>query len=507
MHTPRTSVFILCFLIIMATESIAATPVFRKGASFGPEIETVVRAASLKDLDRDGDPDLVMAHEGSNSVWINNNLGAFSTTGQTIGTDSSFGVSLGDINLDTDVDAVFANHGISRVWDSWGGIIITQGTQETSWVDTKEGTTITFDDPGTGDYFELHQDLQDGTANACVLEDLNSDGYPDLVFANTGANTVWLNDGEGSFSDSQQRLGTSESTGVAMADLNGDGYMDVVFSNLGANTVYFNTGLGELLDSVQHLGSSDSLGLALGDIDGDGDADIVFANDGQDTVWLNNGLGAFLSSGQSLGNAQTRSVSLGDIDGDGDLDILAANGDPDGPSDHDYPDVLWLNDGQGNFTQSDLSFNSANSVCAFLMDLDNDGDQDVLAINTWPSENVVWIQVALPRVLTGTITENEDSTVSIWGILDSLGDHSVSDHGFVWNTTGDPDLTDEVLSLGKSTKTGIFNSLIADTDSGATYYIRAYAINDAGTSYGKTVMYDPSSSQESDCFIHTALKH
>lgn len=507
MNIFRLMSFAIGLLFFLTSDILAAAPVFRMGESFSHESETSIKGACLKDLDRDGDPDLVMAIEGANSVWINDGLGFFSDTGQQLGNESSFGVALSDINLDTDMDAVFANHGISRVWDNYGGIIIEQPSQDEPWTDTdkKEGVTITFDDPGNGLHFTLEQDVQDGTANACALDDLNTDGYPDIVFANTGANTVWLNDGEGTFSDSLQRLGTSDSRGVSLGDLNGDGYSDAVFSNLGSNMIWLNSGLGIMIDSGQRLGNQNSQCSSLGDLDGDGDTDIVFANQGQDKVWLNNGLGTFSESGQSLGDVFTQSLSIADIDGDGDLDILAANGDPDGPTDQDYPDVLWINDGHGQFTQSDLSLNTNNSVCAFLADLDADGDQDVVVINDWPSENVIWIQVALPDVRTGTVEDNEDSVLSFWALIVSLGDHSASDHGFVWNTKGEPDLNDNVLSLGPTHSEGVFRNSIPDIENDTVYYIKPYVTNDAGTVYGKTVSFDTSETIKSDCFIGAAL--
>ena len=59
---------------------------------------------------------------------------------------------------------------------------------------------------------------------------------------------------------------------------------------------------GEFTDSSQSLGSSESLGVELGDVDGDGDLDAFVANDGQNEVWLNDGNGNFTESSQSLGS-------------------------------------------------------------------------------------------------------------------------------------------------------------------------------------------------------------
>ena len=52
----------------------------------------------------------------------------------------------------------------------------------------------------------------------------------------------------------------------------------------------------------------------------------------------------FVDSNQALGNSNSQDVSLGDLDGDGDLDAFVAN--------WPQPNKIWLNDGNGTFTDS-----------------------------------------------------------------------------------------------------------------------------------------------------------
>jgi len=89
-------------------------------------------------------------------------------------------------------------------------------------------------------------------------------------------------------------------------------------------------------------------GAALGDLDGDGDLDAFLANGENEvpvpnTVWLNDGEGNFTDSGQQLGNAESRHVLLVDIDLDGDLDAVVSD---------TGPITLYLNDGRGEFVSS-----------------------------------------------------------------------------------------------------------------------------------------------------------
>ena len=61
--------------------------------------------------------------------------------------------------------------------------------------------------------------------------------------------------------------------------------------------------------SGQMLGQAETGGIALADLDGDGDLDIFAANYGPNQVWLNNGQGVFTNSGLNYGNSSSKDVS------------------------------------------------------------------------------------------------------------------------------------------------------------------------------------------------------
>ena len=107
-------------------------------------------------------------------------------------------------------------------------------------------------------------------------------------------------------------------------------------------------------------------------------------------VWLNDGNGNFTDSGQSLGNSRSNAVSLGDVDGDGDLDAFVGNSlrcvqDTCGPA----PNAVWLSDGSGSFSASGQSLGGAFSLAVAVGDLDGDGDLDTLVGNE--GANTVWL--------------------------------------------------------------------------------------------------------------------
>ena len=169
-------------------------------------------------------------------------------------------------------------------------------------------------------------------------------------------------------------------------------------------------------------------GVALGDLDGDGDSDAFLANADYyeaagNTVWLNNGEGLFSDSGQKLGDAFARSVDLGDLDGDGDLDAFVANSGVDEP----LPDSIWFNDGAGIFTRSGQSLGNSFSQDVRLGDLDADGDLDAFVANSRFSHgsgeaNQVWLNTGQGTFMEGQRLGKSLSQAVALGDLDGDGD-------------------------------------------------------------------------------------
>jgi len=115
-------------------------------------------------------------------------------------------------------------------------------------------------------------------------------------------------------------------------------------------------------------------GVAAGDVDGDGDLDLcltAMGEAGATSVWLNDGRGGFTRSPPVVGRGV--SPCLGDVDNDGDLDLwLGCVG----------PDLLLENDGKGTFRPADVPAVAGPdrlTACARLVDVDSDGDLDLLA--------------------------------------------------------------------------------------------------------------------------------
>jgi len=217
--------------------------------------------------------------------------------------------------------------------------------------------------------------------------DLDGDGDMDvLAAAKQDDRIVWFNniDGLGTFSSQIIiSLNTDGAISVFATDLDGDGDIDVLSASFNDNKIawYENTdGLGSF--GVQQIISNNALSardVISTDLDGDGDMDVVATSTGEaEVIWFENvdGLGNFGEEQVITNNANgVLSIYAADIDGDDDMDVLSAS-----PSDNK---VAWYEnlDGMGNFgAQQVITTNLEGERVVFAVDLDNDGDIDVITV-------------------------------------------------------------------------------------------------------------------------------
>jgi len=87
-----------------------------------------------------------------------------------------------------------------------------------------------------------------------------------------------------------------------------------------------------------------------------------------------------------------------------------------------------------------------------------------------------------PTVTTAAVTSIGTTTAVGGGNVSSDGGAAVTDRGVCWNTSAGPTTADAHTHDG--TGTGSFVSQLTGLNKNTTYYVRAYATNSAGTSYG-----------------------
>ncbi len=108
---------------------------------------------------------------------------------------------------------------------------------------------------------------------------------------------------------------------------------------------------------------------------------------------------------------------------------------------------------------------------------------------------LLWLTVSCkkealaPMVETTGFSDVGLHSFSVTGNLLQTGDEGLIQHGFCWSVAPAPKLEeDSCILLGPRLQEGAFSSVISDLDQNTSYYVRAYAVNAVGTSYGKEMV-------------------
>ena len=93
--------------------------------------------------------------------------------------------------------------------------------------------------------------------------------------------------------------------------------------------------------------------------------------------------------------------------------------------------------------------------------------------------------------------EPKVSTVSVYditpfgcyakGVVLNDGGADVAECGFCWDTHGEPGVTGDFVACASGL--GYYFCKITGLEEGTTYYLRAYAVNEAGIGYGEVVSF------------------
>ena len=256
------------------------------------------------------------------------------------------------------------------------------------------------------------------------IEDLNNDGLEDIVFCgNQVNNRIFINKGDLVFEDITENSGINTgkqwSNGITFMDINQDNWMDIYISQGGPNQrlqrknlLFINQKDGTFSEEAEAYGLADmgiSTQSAFFDYDQDGDLDCIVMNEnelyGVDPITLyqmiegneefvrfnssrlyRNDDGKFKDVTTEAGLERPifgLGLMVSDFNTDGLLDIYLA-------SDYYIPDALFINNGNGTFTDRIKDFTQQISFYGMgidVADVDNNGMQDIFVLDMASSDH------------------------------------------------------------------------------------------------------------------------
>ncbi len=96
-------------------------------------------------------------------------------------------------------------------------------------------------------------------------------------------------------------------------------------------------------------------------------------------------------------------------------------------------------------------------------------------------------EIKKPELTTNNVTEITTVSAISGGIITSDGGGQIVSKGVCWNTTQNPTIDNFRTMEGGESLT--FEGSLTQLEPGTTYYVRSYAVNSAGTSYGNGVTF------------------
>jgi hypothetical protein len=385
----------------------------------------------IADIDGDGKPDLIVVDDYNNAISIYRNIGTngILTTASfappvvlptTSRSYSPYGIAVADLDGDGKLDIIVTENGNNLV-----------SVYKNNCTPGQIATNL----------FGPRLDFPTGSQpQRMAVADLDGDGKPDLIVANTGDGTISIlqNISEGgtiNFAPKVDITTGASCDAVAVGDLSGDGKPDIAAVNTdGTLSVLQNviSAPGTITSNsfapqISLPIPSGGVDVAIVDIDGDGRPDLAVAAylPPLFSIIQNLSSGGDLTAnsfGQRIDyplDGRGHTISIGDLDGDGKPDLVV-------DTELNSTISIFHNESTpGILTNSSLSgpielATGWNAWGSSVGDLDGDGRPDIIFANTYDNnisiyQNLAPFGMAAPFITTQPASQvvNEGGTASI----------------------------------------------------------------------------------------------
>ncbi len=98
----------------------------------------------------------------------------------------------------------------------------------------------------------------------------------------------------------------------------------------------------------------------------------------------------------------------------------------------------------------------------------------------------------ITKVSTGSVSQITASSSMVQGNVIEQGETGIKQHGHCWSVTSNPSVSNDKTELGPRSTTGTFNSPMVELSPNTKYYVRAYATDNEGISYGDEISFTTS---------------
>lgn len=336
--------------------------------------DTAYEAASVADVDHDGDPDII-----SGGFWYEGPTFKTSHKYADVGFDGNYHDDFADIPLDCNGDGY-----VDIVSGGWTG-----GTQR--WFENPKGKA-------TGELWTVHEIDKPGPIETTRIWDVDGDGIgeispnagPDITFYRLDLDRS--KKGKGTFTKYVVAEGKG-AHGLGFGDVNGDGRGDFV-NPRGWYEAPEDPFTGEWIAHEEFNLGGTSVPALVHDVNGDGLSDIIYgAGHGYGIFWLEQSKTGeetkWTVHNIDLSNSQYHDVILADLDRDGRNELISgkrykAHCGHDPGSDDPMHLRYWAIDRRGRFTQHTIDYGSPESasglgIYGWVEDVNGDRYPDLVA--------------------------------------------------------------------------------------------------------------------------------